>query len=201
MHACLYSDESHFPSPLYSSCTSAWVSGTVLWVWRNRENFNLSCSWWKRVGYFWCSSDCCIGLVLVVRRRIRRVNLYLWKRNLMKMKPAHFTLVRFHHVGTSECLQHPGNKGKDLRIVQMLKGHSSNGLSMYLPCKKKCHLYYSFSNLKQPSRKVFRQTIKIARPSAFQQWPDPVSCVAEGTDSFAVTKRLQAGDSLYFRLI
>lgn len=38
----------------------------------------------------------------------------------MKMKPAHFTLIRFHHVLTSECLQHPGNKGKDLRNVQKL---------------------------------------------------------------------------------
>lgn len=45
----------------------------------------------------------------------------------MKMKPAHFTLVRFHHFGTSECLQHPGNEGQD---VQMLKGHSSYGLSV-----------------------------------------------------------------------
>lgn len=106
------------------------------------------CSWWKRIGYFWCTSDCCIGLVLMVGRRIRRVNLCLWKRNLMKMKPPHFTLVRFHHVGTSECLQHPGNKGKDLRNVQMLKGHSSYGLSMYLSFKKKISSLLFFQQLK-----------------------------------------------------
>lgn len=50
----------------------------------------------------------------------------------MKTKPAHFTLIRFHHVVTSKCLQHPGNKRKDLRNVQKFKGYSSYGLSVYL---------------------------------------------------------------------
>lgn len=58
----------------------------------------------------------------------------------MQMKPAHFTLIRFHRVVTSECLQHPGNKGKDLRNVLKLKGHSSYGLSVYpFFFKKKKH--------------------------------------------------------------
>lgn len=28
----------------------------------------------------------------------------------MEMKPAHFTLIRFHHVAPSKCLQHPGQR-------------------------------------------------------------------------------------------
>lgn len=40
MHACLYSDESHFSHPLYSHWTRAWISNTVLWVERNTKNFN-----------------------------------------------------------------------------------------------------------------------------------------------------------------
>lgn len=49
----------------------------------------------------------------------------------MQMKPAYFTLIRFHHVVTSECIQQHGNRGKDLRNVQKLKGRGSYGLSVY----------------------------------------------------------------------
>lgn len=55
----------------------------------------------------------------------------------MEMKPARFTLIRFHHVVPSKCLQQPGNKGRDLRNIQKLKGDSSYGLSVCLLFKKK----------------------------------------------------------------
>lgn len=91
----------------------------------------------------------------------------------MQMKPAHFTLIRFHRVVTSECLQHPGNKGKDLRNVLKLKGHSSYGLSVcpffFFKKKQHTHLYCSFSNLKQASKKSIQPDNKNSRPSALQQ--------------------------------
>lgn len=73
----------------------------------------------------------------------------------MKMKPAHFTLIRFHHVVTSKCLQHPGNKSKDLRNVPKLKGHSSYGLSVYLFFKKISSLLF-FQQLKMALKKSIR---------------------------------------------
>lgn len=88
----------------------------------------------------------------------------------MQMKPAHFTLIIFHRVVTSECLQHPGNKGKDLRNVLKLKGHSSYGLSVYpFFLKKNTHLYCSFSNLKRASKKSIQPDNKNSQPSALQQ--------------------------------
>lgn len=55
----------------------------------------------------------------------------------MEMKPAHFTLIRLHRVVPSKCLQQPGNKGRDLRNIQKLKGYGSYGLSACLLFKKK----------------------------------------------------------------
>lgn len=111
---------------------------------RERQRISIiSCSWWEAgCGGFWCSRSCCISSVLVVRRRIRRANVCLWKRNLMQMKPAYFTLIRFHHVVTSERIQQPGNRGKDLRNVQKLKGCGSYGLSVYPFLKKNLSLLF-----------------------------------------------------------
>lgn len=67
----------------------------------------------------------------------------------MEMKPAHFTLIRFHHVVPSKCLQHPGNKGRDLRNIQKLKGHSSYGLSASLLFKKKKNLIFTILSATQ----------------------------------------------------
>lgn len=71
----------------------------------------------------------------------------------MEMKPAHFTLIRFHHVVPSKCLQHPGNKGRDLRNIQKLKGHSSYGLSACLLFKKKISSLLFFQQLKMVLKK------------------------------------------------
>lgn len=73
----------------------------------------------------------------------------------MKMKPTHFTLIRFHHAVTSKYLQHPGNKGKNLRNIQKLKGQSSYGLPVFLFLKKISSLLF-FQQLKTALKKNIR---------------------------------------------
>lgn len=148
---------------------------------------------------FWCSSNCCIGSVL--EAGIRRVNLCLWKRNLMEMKPAHFILIRFHHVVPSKCLQHPGNKGRDLRNIQKLKGHGSYGLSACLLFKKKISSLLFFQQLKTMLKKSIQGDNKNSQAKCSPAVTQSCLCAAEGTDSFALTNGLQAGDRLHFSLI
>lgn len=64
----------------------------------------------------------------------------------MEMKPAHFTLIRFHHVVPSASWQQGQRLEKHPKVKRTWFLWI---ISVSVIKKKKSHLYYSFSNSKR----------------------------------------------------